>query len=112
MSKTASIPTKKVSVTEIESNPLAAALVLEQQSTSKEYLFSTGTAPKPDELLSKCPSKSQSKRASCEKRQKDADKYDSRNQMIMVAGPTGKQQYDKTNQRRSYSPTESFHKIG
>ena len=93
MSKTASIPTKKVSVTEIENNPLAAALVLEKQSTSKEYLFSTGTAPKPDELLSKC----QSKRASCEKRQKEADKYDSRNQMIMVAGPTGKQQYDKMN---------------
>ena len=31
--------------------------------------------------------------------------------MIMVAGPTGKRQYDKAD-RNSYSPTDSFHKIG
>ena len=54
--------------------------------------------------MSKCPSKSPSRRG-VDKRK------DSRNQMIMVAGPTGKRQYEK-NERNSYSPTESFHKIG
>ena len=79
--KNASVPSKKVSVTQIEKTPLAAQLALEKQMESKEYLFSTGTAAK-EEVMSKCPSKSPSKRGN--------DKYDSRNQMIMVAGPTGK----------------------
>lgn len=57
--------------------------------------------------MSKCPSKSPSRRG-VDKRK---DAYDSRNQMIMVAGPTGKRKYDKA-ERNSYSPTESFHKIG
>ena len=71
VAKTAS--TKKVSVTDIEKTPLVAQLTLEKQMESKDYLFSTGTAPKADETMSKCPSKSPSKR------QKDAEKNDSRN---------------------------------
>lgn len=63
---------------------------------SKEYLFSTGTAAKGDDAMSKCPSKSPSKRGGDKK-------YDSRNQMIMVAGPTGKKKLEKQ-ERNSFSP--------
>ena len=111
VSKTATVSQRKVSVTDLEKTPLAAQLVLERQMVSNEHPFPAPAGAKCD-AESKCPSKGPSKRNGDPKRlAKEQEKYDSRNQMIMVAGPTGKRNYE-LGERHSFSPTESISKIG